>query len=144
MSIETETTTVSGFDVCDSTAVKATCKRHIGSLPLAVALGCADIGEAKLQDGRRVLITWNRNLNKSEQFWFAHNTSFVPVWVGSADGSCELIIGDSFGSSASEDWLWLGIRIVKEDGTDWTIINDSAIQNQLTPPDPIWNKSPKS
>lgn len=143
MSVEIEATTERGFDICDSTAMKAIGKRHIGSLPFAVALGCSDIGEAKLQDGRRVLITWGRNLNKSEQFWFAHNTSYVPVWVGSADGSCELIIGDSFGSSASEDWLWLGIRIVKEDGTDWTIINDTT-HNQSTLPDPIWNKSPKS
>lgn len=109
-----------GYGKCDSSAVRAVSKRRIGSLPFAVALGCADIGEAKLTDGRRVLITWGRNASPDEQFWFAHNTSFAPVWVGAEDGACELIIGDTFGSSVGEDWLWLGIRLVKEEGPDWT------------------------
>lgn len=108
-----------GFSLCDSSAVRAVAKRRIGSLPYAVALGSADVGEAKLEDGRRVLITWGRNLSKAEQFWHAHNTLFTPVWVGSDDGSCELIIGDTFGSSAPEDWLWLGIRIQLEGDVTW-------------------------
>lgn len=48
-----------GFENCDSSAVRAVSKRRIGSLPYCMALGCADIGEAKLGDGRRVLITWD-------------------------------------------------------------------------------------
>jgi hypothetical protein len=108
-----------GFENCDSSAVRAVSKRRIGSLPYCMALGCADIGEAKLGDGRRVLITWGRNLNRDQQFWFAHNTVFTPVWVGATKGECELIIGETFGSSAPEEWLWLGIRIEKDGGVTW-------------------------
>lgn len=114
-----------GFAKCDSSAVKAVSKRYIGTLPFAAALRSAGVGEAKLPDGRRVLITWGRNADKNDQFWYAHNTTFAPVWVGAEDGACELIIGDSFGSSAAEDWLWLGLRIVQEDGSDWTQVEPS-------------------
>lgn len=108
-----------GYGKCDSSAVRAVAKRHIGGLPFATALGLCDVGEAKLADGRRVLITWGRNANPDEQFWFAHNSSYAPVWVGSEDGACELIIGDTFGSSAEEDWLWLGIRLVRDGCETW-------------------------
>lgn len=121
------TTEECGFSKCDSSAIKAISKRFIGTLPFAAAFKCPAVGEAKLADGRRVLITWSRNADKDDQFWYAHNTTFVPIWVGSEEGTCELIIGDSFGSSAAEDWLWLGLRIVQEDGSDWTQVDPSSI-----------------
>lgn len=111
-----------GFDLCDSSAVRAVAVRHVGSLPLCMALGCADIGEAKLADGRRVLTTWGRNIDRQTQFWFAHNSTFAPVWVGADDGACELIIGDTFGSTESDDWLWLGMRIARDGGPDWRAV----------------------
>lgn len=116
----TETRLEHGFGLCDSSAVRAVSKRHIGSLPFCAALGCCDIGEAKLPDGRRVLITWGRNITPDEQFWFAHNTSQACVWLGASDGCCELILGDTFGHGPAEEWLWLGVRLVREDGESWT------------------------
>lgn len=108
-----------GYELCDSSATRAVAYRRIGSLPLSVATGCCDIGEAKLADGRRVLVTIGRNTTQEEQFWFAHNTTFANVWLGAEDGACELIIGETFGQGATEDWLWLGLRIVQEQGVDW-------------------------
>ena len=108
-----------GFALCDSSAVKAVAVRRLGSLPLSVATGCSDIGEAKLADGRRVLVTWGRQINPTEQFWFAHNTAYQPVWCGADDGACELVIGDTFGSCDTEDWLWLGMWIARDGGPDW-------------------------
>lgn len=108
-----------GFEMCDSSASRAVGYRRIGSLPLSVATGCCDIGEAKLTDGRRVLITIGRNATPDEQFWYAHNTTFAPVWLGSEDGACELILRETFGQGTTEDWLWLGLRIVQEQGVDW-------------------------
>lgn len=116
-----------GFSKCDSSAVKTISKRHIGSLPYATAFKCAGVGEAKLEDGRRVLITWGRDADKDEQFWYAHNTTFVPIWTGSDSGTCELIIGETFGSAPAEDWLWLGLRIVQEDGTDWVQVENPQV-----------------
>lgn len=109
-----------GYGKCDSSALMAVSKRYIGSLPFAAAMGACDVGEAKLADGRRVLITWGRNATPDEQFWYAHNTSYAPVWIGSDTGACELVIGDTFGSSPEEDWLWLGIRLVRDSGEKWT------------------------
>lgn len=114
-----------GFSKCDSSAVRAVAKRRIGSLPFAVALGIADIGEAKMEDGRRVLVTWGRNLSKDEQFWHAHQTSFAPVWLGADDGACELILCETFGSSDHSDWLWLGIRIQRDSGETWNPVGES-------------------
>jgi len=108
-----------GFALCDSSALRAIAKRRIGSLPLAIALNCCDVGEAKLADGRRVLVTWGRNLTREEQFWFAHQTSFTPVWLGADGGQCELVIGETFGSSDPEEWLWLGIRIERAGDVNW-------------------------
>lgn len=109
-----------GFALCDSSAARAVSRRHIGALPFSLAMGGADIGEAKLVDGRRVLITWGRNATKDEQFWFAHNTTYTPVWCGDDDGRCELILAETFASGDAVDWLWLGLRLVKEEGPDWT------------------------
>lgn len=115
-----------GFANCDSSAVRAVSKRRIGSLPFSVALGCADVGEAKLEDGRRVLITWGRNISRESQFWFAHNTVFTPVWVGADKGECELIIGETFGSSPQEEWLWLGVRIELDSDETWVPVLDGG------------------
>lgn len=115
----------SGFGLCDSSAVRAIAVRRIGSLPFSMALGCADIGEAKLADGRRVLITLGRALNQTDQFWFAHQSSFSPVWVGAEDGACELVIGETFGNSSREEWIWNGLRIVSEDGPEWTMVDST-------------------
>jgi hypothetical protein len=109
-----------GFSLCDSSAVRAVAYRRLGSLPLSVAMGCCAIGEARLEDGRRVLITWGRYVLPTGQSWYAHNTEFSPVWVGDRKGRCELILGETFGQSAREDWLWLGMRIVQEEGVEWT------------------------
>jgi hypothetical protein len=108
-----------GFALCDSSASRAVAYRRLGSIPFTQALGACDIGEAKLADGRRVLITWGRLADRQEQFWFAHNSTFTPVWCGDEGGACELIIGDTFGSSDSEDWLWLGMRIARDEGPEW-------------------------
>ena len=108
-----------GYHLCDSSACRAVAYRRIGSLPLSTATGCCDIGEAKLTDGRRVMITIGRNVTPDEQFWYAHNSTFANVWLGAEDGACELILGETFGQGATEDWLWLGMRIVQEEGVDW-------------------------
>jgi hypothetical protein len=128
----TTETKVMGFGLCDSSAVQAVSKRRIGSLPYGVAMGCCDIGEAKLKDGRRVLITWGRNITPDEQFWFAHNSIHSCVWIGADDGGCELVLGETFGSSPSEDWLWLGIRLVREEGDNWTRV-------EATDGDPVYD-----
>jgi hypothetical protein len=111
--------TKSGFDMCDSSAARAVARRRVGALPMCIALGCCDIGEARLEDGRQVLTTWGRNIPPSSQHWFAHNTTMQPVWVGADNGECELILGDTFGSSIKSEWLWAGLRIVAEDGVEW-------------------------
>lgn len=113
-----------GFALCDSSAAKAVSKRRVGSLPFGIALGCSDIGEAKLTDGRRVLITLGRNIGRDEQFWFAHNTTFTPVWCGDNDGRCELILAETFAAGDSADWLWLGLRIVRESEPEWTQVRE--------------------
>jgi len=112
-----------GFSLCDSSAAKAVAFRRIGSLPMSAATGCCDIGEARLADGRRVLITLGRKLNVQAQWWHAHHTEFSPVWTGNPDGLCELVLGETFGQSAREDWLWLGMRIVQEQGVEWTPVS---------------------
>jgi hypothetical protein len=92
-------------------------------MPLCLALGCCDIGEAKLSDGRQVLTTWGRPISPDKQFWYSHNTFFQPVWVGADDGSCELILCDSFGHSEVQEWLYAGLRITAADGPEWMPVN---------------------
>ena len=66
---------------------------HIGIIPGCVALGCVDIGEATV-DGKKVFVTWGRNLDAEKQQWFAKNTNFQPVRLGADDGSAELVLPD--------------------------------------------------
>ena len=66
--------------------------KRIGAIPLAVALGSADIGECELEDGETVYITWGRNLTRKEQKWFYANTHFQPIVLGSHEGLAELIL----------------------------------------------------
>ena len=68
--------------------------RRLGSIPGCVALGCADIGEARV-NGERVYVTWGRNLTADEQEAYRRNTIFVPIHLGADDGSAELILPDS-------------------------------------------------
>lgn len=89
-------------------------------MPLCLALGCCDIGEARLIDGRQVLTTWGLSLSPDRQFWHSHNTLFQPVWTGADDGSCELILCDSFGHGELQEWLYAGLRITAADGPQWT------------------------
>lgn len=120
-----ETEAVTGYSLADSSAAIAVQKRRLGSLPMCLPLGCCDIGEAILNDSRRVLITWGRNVpptgtaDSAGQHWFAHATSFQPVWLGAEDGTCELILCDSFGGGELQEWIWSGLRISSADGPAW-------------------------
>lgn len=63
--------------------ITATHIRHHATPELAFALHACDIGEARLDDGRTVYMTWGRNLTREEAEWFAAKTFFEPVEVGS-------------------------------------------------------------
>ena len=108
-----------GFALCDSSALRAVACRRLGSLPLCLPFHMADVGEAKLADGRRVLVTWGAGVGKDSQFWHAHNTRFQPIWLGADDGTCELVIGDVHDNFDEIEWLWAGLRITKVDGPAW-------------------------
>lgn len=108
-----------GYALCDSSAVRAVACRRLGSMPLTLAFGMADVGEAKLADGRRVVVTWGAEIDQGDQFWHAHNTVFQPIWLGADDGSCELIIGDVHDHSDAMEWVWAGLRITQSDGPEW-------------------------
>jgi hypothetical protein len=69
--------------------------KRIGSIPATLAMACCDLGEAVLEDGSVVTITWGRNINADEQRWYLTKTTFKPVWLNTADGSTELIIPDN-------------------------------------------------
>lgn len=64
--------------------------QRVGSLQLCLALGCPDIGQARLDTGEVVFITWGRNLTSAQAEWFDQHTSFEPVQVG--PDSYELIL----------------------------------------------------
>lgn len=68
--------------------------RRLGSLPAVLALNACDIGEAVLKTGETVTVTWGRNLAAEQQAWYLQNTALRPIWLGSDDGSAELIIPD--------------------------------------------------
>lgn len=108
-----------GYALCDSSAVRAVACRRLGSLPLCGAFHIPDVGEAKLADGRRVIVTWGARVDRESQFWHAHNTRFQPIWLGSSDGTCELIIGDVHDNTDEIEWLWAGLRITQVDGPAW-------------------------
>jgi len=112
-------TAVSGYELCASGTARAVSKRRLGSLPISQALVACDVGEAVLSDGRRVLITWGRNLPPEYQNWYAHNGGHEGVWCGDQDGGVELIIGDTFGSTPITEWVWAGLRITAETGPGW-------------------------
>lgn len=65
---------------------------RIGSVPGALALGCADVGVATLETGEVVTITWGRNIPPADQPWWIKHTHFRPVWISAFDGSAELVI----------------------------------------------------
>lgn len=56
-------------------------------------MNSCDIGTAKI-NGVSVYTTWGRNLDKSQQEWFAEHTIYTPIYLGADDGSAELIIPD--------------------------------------------------
>lgn len=89
----------------------AMAKRRLGTLPFALALGCCDIGEARLQDGTKVLTTWGLNLSAEQQEWFVRETRFHPIWIGADDGACELILGSSNSGDALITWIKDGLRL---------------------------------
>ncbi len=70
----------------------ATHCRRIGSLPGCLAIYSADIGEATLEDGSIVTITWGRNLAPDAQEWHLQHSTYRPIWIGANDGSSELIL----------------------------------------------------
>lgn len=72
-------------------AIPFTAKR-LGSVPGCIALGCADVGEATLEGGEKVSITWGLNLDAKRQAWFLKETFFRPIWISADNGSCELIL----------------------------------------------------
>lgn len=87
---------------------RATNPRRIGSLPSCIALGGSDVGEATV-DGRRVTITWGRNLPREKADWFAANTGYVPVRTGGKSASeeyYELVIPDPDAAILREIVRW--------------------------------------
>lgn len=104
-----------GYRNCAEGTARAVRVRRLGSLPIAIAYGWCDIGEADViyADGVRalVLITWGRNLRLGEQEWFIDTTRFHPVWVGSSEGRAELILCPSNGQSEVETWVREGLKI---------------------------------
>lgn len=76
-------------------AVRHSAKR-IGSIVGCIAMGSCDIGEATLETGEKVYVTWGLNLDKEKQEWFAANTGFRPIWIGADDGSADVIIPHEF------------------------------------------------
>ncbi len=108
-----------GFALCDSAAVRAVAVRRLGSLPLCLPFGARDVGEAKLVDGRRVLITWGANIGQESQFWAAHHSIFQPIWCGADSGACEYILGEVSESRPDLEWVWAGLRISHEDERTW-------------------------
>lgn len=76
--------------------IRAKSWQYLGSVPAAIALGCADIGTAVLEDGTTVYVTWGRNLDREQQEYFAYHTKFQPIHLGSSDGTAELIIPRQF------------------------------------------------
>ena len=94
----------------DSSAAIARAYRPLGLLPFSneLAVKVSGIGEAVLEDGRRVLITMDRQLNKEEQHWYAHDGGHQPVYIRGE--SCELILGDSASTDLTVEWLYAGLR----------------------------------
>lgn len=67
--------------------------RHLGSIPGCIALNAVDVGEARLEDGSLVTITWGRNLDAAQVVDVVKRTTFQPVQISShPDAVCELIL----------------------------------------------------
>ena len=105
-------------------ACVAMAKRRLGTLPFALALGCCDIGEARLQDGTKVLTTWGLNLSADQQEWFVRETRFHPIWMGADDGACELILGSSNSGDALTVWVKDGLRLGENPA--WEEVSDGG------------------
>lgn len=58
--------------------------RHYATPVNFLATQSCDIGEAKLQNGKRVFITWGRNISPKEARRYAHKTGFKPIKVSSS------------------------------------------------------------
>ena len=116
---------VAGYRHCAEGTARATRVRRLGSLPIAIAAGCCDIGEAYVQypDGEsgHALITWGRNLIQGEQIWHINNSTFTPVWVGCDDGRAELILCPAHPGNKVFCWLQDGLRLVNE-GPRWELV----------------------
>lgn len=102
-------------------ALVAVEKRRLGTLPFALALGCCDIGEARVSDGGTTLTTWGLNLPADKQQWFIRNTRFHTVWMGATDGSCELVLGNSHSLDAITRWIKDGLRLAENPA--WEDVN---------------------
>jgi hypothetical protein len=118
----TATTESVGYDLCQPGTLKAVAVRQIGSLPLAVAFGMPDVGEAKLDTGERVLITWGADVRPCQQHWFSHNSDYQPIWCGADDGGCELVIGSVFNGTAVDEWVWGGLRLTAMADPQWRAV----------------------
>lgn len=63
---------------------RAVKRRHVGIVRHCVALGCADIGEAVLDDGRTVWITWGRNVAPDQREGMLAHTTYELALLGSS------------------------------------------------------------
>jgi hypothetical protein len=79
---------------CSTRIFQATNWRPLGSIPWCIALDAADIGEATLEDGSVVKITWGRNLTQEQQDWFIKHTLFCLIRAPMKYGSdkCEVML----------------------------------------------------
>ena len=68
--------------------------RRIGSIPAALLLGAADLGEAELDDGSIITITWGMNVGGSQQRWWAVEHDVKLVYCGGHGQFAELVIPD--------------------------------------------------
>lgn len=78
------------------TAIPTATEHHrVGSMPLCLALGSADVGRAKVS-GRWVFTTWGRNLDPTDPdvAAFLDRTGFAAIHLGAPD-RVELIIPDA-------------------------------------------------
>jgi hypothetical protein len=116
---------MAGYRKCAEGTARAKQVRRLGTLPVALAFGCCDIGEAYVEypdgDTGYVLITWGRHLRQGEQNWHIDNSRFQPVWTGSEDGRAELILCPSHSDNKLYRWLRAGMRLV-DDQPKWECV----------------------
>ena len=118
-----------GYRNCVEGTARATRIRRLGSLPVTIAFGCCDIGEAyvTMPDGDTglVLITWGRYLRQGDQTWHLENTRFTPVWTGDKDGRAELILCPAHSDNKLYRWLRAGLRMVSDEPV-WQWVNGGS------------------